>query len=113
MNTDTTDTMDNSAYSNYGNSTSNLTPTPTEKPQPINDIPNSNQESPVKSRTQTRSSPWYRREDVLLLGAGVVFILVVLGMIAAVGQARGWDAGSGFDHNETETSQERLVWSNN
>ena len=57
--------------------------------------------------TATSTTSWYKRQDVWMLVSGLVFILVLLAMIAAVGNARGWDADTSLEHNQSETSQDR------
>ena len=52
---------------------------------------------------------FYKRPDVWLWVSGMVFIFVLMGLIAAIGNARGWDADTSLEHNETETSQDRCV----
>ena len=62
--------------------------------------------------TTTSTTSWYKRQDVWMLVSGLVFILVLLAMIAAVGNARGWDADTSLEHNQSETSQDRCDDSN-
>ena len=78
------------------------------------------QESDLSSTKQENSSEMssasakpkqatHKRQDVWLWASGMIFILVLMGLIAAIGKARGWDADTSLEHNETETSQDRCV----
>ena len=66
-------------------------------------------EQEEETRETTTNVPFYKRPDVWLWVSGMVFIFVLMGLIAAIGNARGWDADTSLEHNETETSQDRCV----
>ena len=49
------------------------------------------------------------RADVIAWMLGVIFIILLLIAVMLIGDAKGWDADSGFTHNTSETSEERFL----
>ncbi|XP_063963388.1 uncharacterized protein LOC129273708 [Lytechinus pictus] len=48
-------------------------------------------------------------QDVIAWFLGIIFITALLTAVKFLGEARGWDADSGFTHNTSETSSERFL----
>ena len=102
------DTMTTNTGFTYTSSAADLSHNHTQNQDPSTETYQSNLDfAPAKDAKVTKSKSVYKRQDVWLWVAGIVFILVVMGMIAAVGNARGWDADTSYEHNQTQTSQDR------
>ncbi|XP_071484096.1 uncharacterized protein [Diadema antillarum] len=61
------------------------------------------------SSSLTKSADTGFRWDVVGWVIGVVFITCILIAMIFIGDYRGWDADSGYDHNLSESSQERFL----
>ena len=49
------------------------------------------------------------RQDILALGCSILFLAGFIGAIFGFGHLRGWDAQSGYTHNESLSSKDRFL----
>lgn len=59
--------------------------------------------------TASQDSSSRFRWDAVGWAIGIIFIIVLMLAMIFIGNSRGWDADSGYCHNESESSQERFL----